>query len=169
LIEFFVIPGFGITGVLGILFIMAGLIGMLVRNRPDEWPIPRGEFEWHLFMQGALGFLIGFALFIVVAWLITKYLPRVGAFAGLALMPPAAKKGDEVKASMTVSPEGAGQQLKVGDRGVVVTKLRPAGRAKFGEAIVDVVCEGEFLDIDRAVEILEIRGNRVIVRAKKAE
>jgi membrane-bound serine protease (ClpP class) len=169
LIEFFVLPGFGIAGVLGIIFIMAGLVGMLVRNSPDEWPIPRGDFEWHLFMEGVLGLLIGFVLFIVIAWLITKHLPKVGAFTGLALLPPASKKGDEFEASLTVSPEGVGQKLKVGDRGVVVAKLRPAGRAKFGEAIVDVVCEGDFLDIDTAVEILEIRGNRVVVRAIKAE
>ena len=113
--------------------------------------------------------MIGFVLFIVIAWLITKHLPKVGAFTGLALIPPSAKKGDEVEASMTVSPEGADQKLKVGDGGTVVAKLRPAGRARFGEAIVDVVCEGEFLDIDTAVEIMAIHGNRVVVRAKKAE
>jgi membrane-bound serine protease (ClpP class) len=169
LVEFFVLPGFGIAGVLGILFIMAGLVGMLVRNSPGEWPIPKGDFEWQLFMKDALGLLIGFALFIVAAVLITKHLPKIGAFTGLALIPPQAKKGDEAEASMTVSPEGIGQRLKVGDRGKVVTKLRPAGRARFGEAIVDIVCEGEFLEIDTAVEIIEIRGNRVVVREKKAE
>lgn len=168
LIEFFVLPGFGIAGVLGIVFIIAGLIGMLVRNSPDEWPIPRGDFGWDLFMRDALGFIIGFALFIVTAWLITKHLPKLGAFTGLALVPPEAKKGDQFEVSMTISPEDAGQKLKVGDKGKVVTKLRPAGRARFGKAIVDVVCEGEFLDVDAAVEIIAIRGNRVVVRAEKS-
>jgi len=65
---------------------------------------------------------------------------------------------------MTVSPEAAGQKLKVGDKGEVVAKLRPTGRAKFGEAIVDVVCQAEFLDKGTVVEIIDIRGNRVIVR-----
>ncbi len=167
LIEFFVLPGFGIAGVLGLLFIIAGLVGMLVRNGPGEWPIPKGDFEWHLFTEGALGFLIGFAMFLVAAWLLTKHLPKLGAFTGLALTPPTGKKGDEFEASMTVSPEAVGQMLKVGDKGEVVAKLRPAGRARFGEAIVDVVCEGEFLDIDTAVEIIEIRGNRVVVREQK--
>ncbi len=164
LIEFFVIPGFGITGVLGIVFIIAGLVGMLVRNGPGEWPVPQGDFEWQLFTEGALGLLIGFGLFLVAAWLLARYLPKLGAFTGLALVPAAGKKGDEFEASMTVSPEAAGQKLKVGDKGEVVAKLRPTGRAKFGEAIVDVVCQAEFLDKGTVVEIIDIRGNRVIVR-----
>jgi membrane-bound serine protease (ClpP class) len=164
LTEFFVIPGFGITGVLGILFIIAGLIGMLVRNSPSEWPVPRGDFEWQVFIEGALGLLVGVGLFLVTAWLLTKHLPKLSAFAGLALVPASAKKGDEFEASMTVSPEAAGQKLKVGDRGEVIAKLRPAGKARFGEAVVDVVCEGEFIDNGTTIEIIEIRGNRVVVR-----
>lgn len=164
LIEFFVIPGFGITGVLGIVFIMAGLIGMLVRNRPGEWPVPRGDFEWEVFIEGALGLLIGFGLFVVAAWLLARHLPKLSTFSGLALVPALAKKGDEFEASMTIAPEAAGEKLKVGDRGRVVARLRPAGKARFGEAVVDVVCEAEFIDIGAKIEIIEIRGNRVIVR-----
>jgi membrane-bound serine protease (ClpP class) len=164
LLEFFVIPGFGVAGVLGIVFILAGLIGMLVRNSPSEWPVPQGDFEWRVFIDGLLSILIGFGLFVIAAILLAKYLPRFGAFAGLTLIPGAAKKGDEVEASMTVSPELAGQKINIGDKGTVVAKLRPAGKAKFGEAIVDVVCEGEFIDKGEAIEIIGIRGNRVVVR-----
>ncbi len=164
LVEFFVLPGFGIAGILGIVCIIGGMLGMLVKNPPDEWPIPQGEFEWQLFTEGALGLLIGFGLFLVAAWLFARHLPKLGAFAGLTLVPAAAKKGDEFEASMTVAPEAAGLKLNVGDTGTVVTRLRPAGRAKFGEAIVDVVCEAEFIDNDTIIEIIEIHGNRVIVR-----
>jgi membrane-bound ClpP family serine protease len=45
--------------------------------------------------------------------------------------------------------------------------LRPSGKARFGEAVVDVVAEGEFLDKDMKVTIIAIRGNRVVV--KRAE
>jgi len=164
LIEFFVIPGFGITGVLGIVFIIAGLAGMLVRNAPGEWPVPRGDFEWQVFVEGALGFLIGFGLFVVAAWLIAKHLPKLSTFSGLALVPSVGKATCEIKVSMTVSPEAAGQKLKVGDRGRVVGTLRPAGKARFDEAVADVVCEAEFIDTGTQIEIIEIRGNRVVVR-----
>jgi membrane-bound serine protease (ClpP class) len=164
LVEFFIIPGFGITGVLGIIFIMAGLVGMLVRNKPNQWPVPHGDFEWQVFTENALGLLIGFGLFVVAAWLLAKHLPKFRAFSGFALIPPVGKKGDEFEASITVSPEAAEQIVKVGDKGTVVSKLRPAGKARFGEAVVDVVCQADFLDIGTQIEIIEIRGNRVVVR-----
>jgi membrane-bound serine protease (ClpP class) len=164
LVEFFIIPGFGITGALGIVFIIAGLVGMLVRNRPNEWPVPHGDFEWQVFIEGALGLLIGFGMFVVAAWLLAKHLPKLSTFSGLALVPPAGKKGDEFEASMTISPEAMGQKLKVGDKGKAVAKLRPAGKAKFGEAVVDVVCQADFIDTGVEIEIIEIHGNRVIVR-----
>jgi membrane-bound serine protease (ClpP class) len=47
----------------------------------------------------------------------------------------------------------------------VVSILRPTGKAKFGDAIVDVVAEAEFLDKGTKVEIIEIHGNRVVVKA----
>jgi membrane-bound ClpP family serine protease len=49
----------------------------------------------------------------------------------------------------------------------VKSKLRPTGKAQFGDAIVDVVAEGEFLEAGTAVEIIEIHGNRVVVKAVK--
>jgi len=49
----------------------------------------------------------------------------------------------------------------------VVSKLRPAGKARFGDALVDVVATGEFLDTGTRIEIIAVNGNRVVV--KKAE
>ncbi|MBN1795633.1 MAG: hypothetical protein JW804_03080 [Sedimentisphaerales bacterium] len=164
LVEFFVLPGFGIAGVAGIICLLAGLFGMLVKNRPDEVPWPQSEMDWNVFMDGALGLIIGTLLFIIAACVIARYLPKFTAFAGLSLIPAIAKKGDEYEVSMTAPQDAAGQGVRIGDVGEVVTKLRPAGRAKFGERIVDVLCEGEFIDTGVKVEIIRIKGNRVVVR-----
>ena len=53
----------------------------------------------------------------------------------------------------------------MGDAGQVVSTLRPTGKARFGNAIVDVVAEARFLDKGTKVEIIEIHGNRVVVKA----
>ena len=167
LIEFFVLPGFGIAGIAGIICIIFGLIGMLVKNAPDELPWPTTDMDWRIFAEGALGLLVGMSLFIIAAAIITRYLPKFSAFAGLSLAPASAKTGKENEISMTTSPDQA-LTVAVGDVGQVVTPLRPAGRANFGPAMVDVVCRGEFLDKGTSVEIMEICGNRVVVRAKEA-
>lgn len=54
--------------------------------------------------------------------------------------------------------------MTVGDVGEVVSILRPTGKAKFRDAIVDVAAEGEFLDKGTMVEIIGIHGNRVVVK-----
>ena len=66
--------------------------------------------------------------------------------------------------SMTAPPESETLTVKAGDRGVVCSTLRPTGRAKFGDAMVDVVAHAEFIDKNAEIEIIEIHGNRVVVR-----
>ncbi|RME41145.1 MAG: hypothetical protein D6788_01870, partial [Planctomycetota bacterium] len=55
---------------------------------------------------------------------------------------------------------------RVGDVGVAQGPLRPAGKALFGNQLVDVVTQGEFLAPGTEVEVIEHRGNRVVVRAR---
>jgi len=69
-----------------------------------------------------------------------------------------------MQVSMRTPPESAAIGVKVGDKGQVVSILRPVGKAKFGDAIVDVVAEAEFLEAGTKVEITEIHGNRVVVK-----
>jgi membrane-bound serine protease (ClpP class) len=164
-VEIFVLPGFGIAGVLGIICILAGMFGMLVRNPPDRLPWPQTDFDWEVFTNGTLGLSLGFVGFVILAWLLGKYLPKVQFLSGLVLVPTAAKQGDEVEVSMTTTPESKIRSINVGDTGVVLSTLRPAGKAKLGEAVVDVVAEGEFLEAGANVRITEIYGNRVVVKA----
>ena len=42
--------------------------------------------------------------------------------------------------------------------------LRPAGMAQFGERFVDVVTEGNFVPAGARVQVIEIEGNRVVVK-----
>jgi membrane-bound serine protease (ClpP class) len=167
MVEIFVLPGFGIAGVTGIACILAGLFGMLIKNPPDKLPWPQSEFDWQLFTSGVLGLSIGFMGFVVLAWLLTKYLPRLQFLSGLILVPAVAKKGTEMEVSMTVPPESETAGVKLGDIGEVISTLRPTGKARFGDAIVDVVAEAEFLDKETKVEIIEIHGNRVVVKPAK--
>ena len=53
----------------------------------------------------------------------------------------------------------------LGLEGVAVTMLRPAGAAQFGDRRVNVVTDGEIIDANTRVEVCDVRGNRVVVRA----
>jgi membrane-bound serine protease (ClpP class) len=52
----------------------------------------------------------------------------------------------------------------VGQEGVAVTDLRPAGTAAFAGERVDVVTEGEFVAQGRPVQVLRSEGYRHVVR-----
>jgi membrane-bound serine protease (ClpP class) len=158
-IEIFLIPGFGLTGIAGIILMAAGVLGMLVRNRPDEVPWPRTAFDWQLLLDGLMALSLGFVGFLVAAFALAKYLPRMYFLRGLMLEP--APAGDAMPVSMTAPSAGSG--LSVGQVGEVVSPLRPVGQARFGDATVDVVAEGQFLEKGCKVKIMEIHGNRVVV------
>lgn len=169
LVEIFVLPGFGIAGALGIICVLAGIFGMLIRNPPDKFPWPHTSVEWQVFLNGVLGILVGFVGFIVLAWLFGRYLPKLQFLSGLILVPRSAQRGGPMRLSMTTVPESKITGVRVGDVGEVVSILRPTGKARFGDAIVDVVAEGEFLGRGTEIEIIEIHGNRVVVKAKEKE
>jgi membrane-bound serine protease (ClpP class) len=165
LIEFLVLPGFGIAGFSGIVCIFAGLFGMLIKNPPDKLPWPQDAIAWSDFTWGVVGLSVGFVGFIVLAWVLSKYLPRIQFLSGLILAPAVPRQSGEIPLSMTTPPESKTVSVNMGETGEVVSILRPTGKAKFGDAIVDVVAEAEFLDKGTKVEIIEIHGNRVVVKA----
>ncbi len=169
LVEIFVLPGFGLAGFAGVICIIAGLFGMLIKNPPDRLPWPRDAIAWSDFTWGVMGLSLGFAGFLVVAWLLSKYLPRIQFLSGLILVPVATGQGGERAVSMTTLPESQVTGVRVGDAGEVVSILRPTGKARFGDAMVDVVAEAKFLDKGTKVEIIEIHGNRVVVKAVKEQ
>ena len=165
LIEFLLLPGFGIAGISGIVLILAGLFGMLLKNSPDQMPWPRGPEDWGTLSNGVLGLGFGFAGFLVLATVLSRYLPKLKFMSGLILMPTVAtSQGTVADVSMTGPSMGLDRGVQIGDVGEVLTHLRPAGRARFGDAIVDVVATAEFLDAGTKVAIAEIHGNRVVVK-----
>src|SRR5690606_30963900 len=52
----------------------------------------------------------------------------------------------------------------LGERGVALSPLRPAGTAEIGGRRVDVMTEGSFVPAGEPVEVVSVRGSRVVVR-----
>ena len=52
----------------------------------------------------------------------------------------------------------------VGTRGTTTTQLTPGGKARFGDVLVDVMADGEVIDRGAAIEVVEVRGSRVLVK-----
>lgn len=55
-------------------------------------------------------------------------------------------------------------QYFIGQEGVTVSILRPAGTADFNGIKMDVVSEGDFILKDAKVKIIQVEGRRIVVR-----
>ncbi|MCH9034820.1 MAG: NfeD family protein [Planctomycetes bacterium] len=90
-------------------------------------------------------------------------LTNFGISAGMSL------KGDASALSSVTALGGDPYRgaARVGDVGYAEGSMHPSGKARFGSVLVDVVTQGEFLDPDARVEVIERRGNRVVVREVK--
>jgi membrane-bound serine protease (ClpP class) len=53
----------------------------------------------------------------------------------------------------------------VGSEGVSVSDLRPAGIGLIAGERIDVMTDGEFIEAQRAIVVVEARGSRVVVKA----
>ena len=148
-IEAFVVPGFGIFGVAGIVAILAGLYMSLLGNIPTMPDFTRAA--WVLTSSTLL--LIG------SAWALIRTLPSSSRLAesGIFLL---------AKTTSATGYESAEVRSDlVGKHGTAITDLRPAGTALVGDERIDVVSESEWISAGTPVKILSAEGYRHIVRS----
>ncbi len=160
-VEIFVIPGFGLAGISGIILVIVGLLATFMPDEPGRFPIYWPELAPSIegLMTGVRTLAISFGLTLLGIFLLAKYLPQMPYMRGIA--PPNPTPAD------VMAEDPYGGLARVGDFGVAVGDLRPAGKARFGTQMVDVVSEGEMLDDAARIEVIERHGNRVVVRRAK--
>ena len=159
-IELFVTPGFGVMGTAGILL----LLGSIILALPSFSGLPRRPFEYDELMA-ALGMTaVVLAVFVISVAVLARFLPRVPVLGKLVLASSIVSDGSSRAAAARVEAAA-----RVGQVGRSATKLRPAGKVMFGERLVDVMAEGDFIDAGLAVEVVEVRGNRILVVPKEAD
>lgn len=158
-VELLLIPGFGVTGVLGVLLILAAFIGTFVPTEPGappfSWPSLQGT--WDAIKTGMIVMASSLLIAVVGIVLMTRYLPSVPGANTMFLKPtpPAATLAIQDPAPGVAMP---------GDIGVVTGALRPGGQARFGQEIVDVTSQGEYVEAGRRVQVIKREGPKIVVR-----
>jgi membrane-bound serine protease (ClpP class) len=152
-LEIFVIPGFGIAGVSGILFIITGLTLSLLDNiNFDFEPVNAGAFRGAL-LTVILGLTGGFGLVIYL----THKIGTKGIFSKMALK--TTMQNDEGYIGVPIT----GRQY-VGFEGIATTVLRPSGKVRIEDEIFDAVSEDGFIDKNEKVIVLKYESGQVYVR-----
>ena len=149
-LEIFVIPGFGICGILGIIAVVASLVGAYISN------------------DAVTGFdlsSVGRALVIV----------GIGCAAALALVwyltsshgPMMFRRHSELMTELRVDDGFIGVDMSparyIGHKADTVTVLRPAGKIEIGGTVYDAVSDGEFIPAGRRVKVLRYENAQLYV------
>jgi membrane-bound serine protease (ClpP class) len=154
-IEIFLLPGFGVTGISGVALIVISLMLVLLEQMPStsqEWTSLGAAFT-----TVAIGLVGGMAGAVMIA----RFLPNIPYANRLVLAPPVEQ---EQTGDFDLTQEGLHAAALLGSIGVAETTLRPAGKARFGEEFLDVVAENDFVAAGARVQVIEIEGNRIVVK-----
>ena len=147
-----------VFGVVGVFLILASLFWAMIDHYPGETFFPTGRALAVPLLNLFLA-LIGAA--IVIA-LLVRYLPRTSVYRRFALMtsnppgPSLAGVPREFATAIDLSP---------GTEGISLSILRPSGKARFLDQIIDVVTQGEFIPPNTSITVVRRDGMRVVVRA----
>lgn len=157
LIEVFVVPGLGVPGVLGAVLVFVGLLGTFTGGSSFQ---TQGEL-----LTGVVVLLLSLATAGVIIFLIARNLGSIPGLNRLILKSVPSEDDDAPSFFDAMVPTSAAPSnaITVGAIGQAVGVLRPSGRARFGEDLVDVVSVGPIIESDQRVRVIEATAFSVVV------
>ena len=152
LIEVFVIPGFGIFGILGITLVLLGLtLGMVPNEFFDFTFVPSGD----LFMA-----LVTVVLAAIVAVsLIFALAPKINQWQMFSRFSLADTQQREAGYTSSVY-----KNHLLGREGIAHTRLMPSGKILIDDEIYDAYSRGEFIDKGEKVRVISTEGTSLRVK-----
>ncbi|MDQ6808345.1 MAG: serine protease [Verrucomicrobiota bacterium] len=147
-----------IIGVIGVFLVLASLLWAMIDRYPGETFMPTGAMLT-VPVLNLLGAMIAATIAIAI---LARFLPQTNLYRRFVLSttnPPGPSLAGASREFVGATP------LTTGTRGTSLTMLRPSGKARFADHVVDVVTEGEFVAPDVAVAVVSSDGMRVVVKA----
>ncbi|QVL56831.1 MAG: serine protease [Simkaniaceae bacterium] len=165
-LELFVIPGFGITGILGIILTIIGLFALMLPGidrlnflEPETFKLVGVAFIERLaWLCGGLVFAI-----VMIILMARFFSHRFFRFSKLIL------KGEQEKKEGYVSGIPRELMPEEGELGETVTPLRPSGKVHIGDNLYNAVCLTGYLETNTTVEVVKIEGSKIVVKPLKEQ
>jgi len=151
-LEIFVIPGFGIAGVSGVVLVIGSLLAGLVGNVGLDFPSGEAVSSAITTLAATL------ILFVLMLFSLSRYIPRSQRFSQLILTPELASSSGYTAAET--------RDDLVGLEGVTLTPLRPSGTVEIAGDRYDVTSVTDYVPAGATVVVRSVRGGRIEVRVK---
>jgi membrane-bound serine protease (ClpP class) len=139
ILEAFVIPGFGVPGVLGLLCIFSSIFLAFADPQVALYSI-----------------IVSIAASVALFFLLFRQLKKAGRLRSLILSTQAVKEEGYISGTLRSDLQG-----KVG---TTTSVLRPAGTIEIDGERVDVLSAGEFIEKGVPVEVMQVSAGRILVR-----
>ena len=149
LVEVFVLPGFGVAGISGIILMFGGIFYVF-----------KSAYQFETAILAFSSVIVLTAAFVIATFC---FFPKTRAWKHFALA---------TEMSSDIGFHSAGDedyQSYVGQTGTAITPLRPAGTIRLAGKRVDVLTAGDFIPSETAVKVIEVEGSKVFVEALEEE
>src|SRR6184192_166339 len=149
-----------VFGVLGVLLMLASMLWAMIDRYPEQPLLPTGQ----MLAVPLRNLFIALVSAAIVIALLARSLPRTSVYRRFALMtanppgPSLAGIPREFATAIDLSP---------GTEGISLSILRPSGKARFVDQIIDVVTQGEFIPSNTSITVVRRDGMRVVVKAAR--
>ncbi len=151
LLEIFVIPGFGIAGISGILLLIVSLF-----LASQSFVIPTLPWQVALTKAWIMQFSIVLISFFLGVLLLGKLIPRTSFAQKIALQ-------TELSGNGGFSDVSIDYNKYLGKQGIAISMLRPSGKARFADDLLDVISDTAFISAQTPIRVIRIEGKKLFV------
>ncbi len=151
-LEVFVIPGFGVAGIAGLILTIGSLSLVMINNDVLDFSlVPMGDIA-KAFTTTIIGLLGGILIMIFggVRFANTKLFKRIA-------LQDEQKTSDGYTANFNT-------RSYLGEQGVAYTVLRPSGKIQINDEILDAYTRGEFVEEGASVKVISEAGTSLKVK-----
>jgi membrane-bound serine protease (ClpP class) len=145
-VEVFVLPGFGVAGISGIILMLTGLILAMLENDGFDFKFVNPE----AFVSAISAVMGGMIAGVIAIFVGGSRFTKSSMFKRLAL------------AGVMDAKEGYTSNFKedvlIGKRGVAFTILRPSGKVSVDGVMYDAFTRGEYIEKGAEIEVIDDRG-----------
>jgi membrane-bound serine protease (ClpP class) len=148
-----------VFGVIGGFLILGSLLWAMIDRYPGETFFPTGD----MLAIPLRNLFLSLVAATVAITVLARYLPKTSLYRRFALMttnppgPSLAGIPREFATALDVTP---------GMEGTAETTLRPSGKGRFADHVIDVVTGGEFISAETPISVVQKDGMRVVVKAR---
>jgi membrane-bound serine protease (ClpP class) len=152
-LELFFFPGTILLGLSGSILMMVALVMAMVDVYPGMPAVPTLPQLTLPLRQLAIAVVVAAA----IALAIGRWLPKSRVYTQLV--------SQSVSGVASVAAQEQTQRMRLGLVGEAVSVLRPGGKARFGEEIIDVITQGEMIQKGTQVRVIGHSGSEAIVES----